>query len=147
VLDTTTLRSTVLLVMTPSLHVAIVQHAMGYSSQGDNPAGAISIGVRVDEARPMVYRGRAVGPLEMTVARSGEGFENVCPSGIRYIVVSLPQGKAERYAADLWHEPGLLGFGPTPHQRLAFRGLEGFREVDRALQGDAGRTVGADRFE
>jgi hypothetical protein len=116
VLDATTLRSTVLLVMTPSLHVAIVQHAMGYSSQGDNPAGAISIGVRVDEARPMVYRGRAVGPLEMTVARSGEGFENVCPSGARFVAVSLAQEKVERYAADLW---GARGDGLPPAGRPA----------------------------
>jgi hypothetical protein len=28
---------------------------MGYSSQGDNPAGAISIGVRVDEALVWTY--------------------------------------------------------------------------------------------
>jgi hypothetical protein len=48
VLEATTFRSTVLLVMTPSLQVGLVRHAMGYSSQGDNPAGMLSIVVRVD---------------------------------------------------------------------------------------------------
>jgi AraC family ethanolamine operon transcriptional activator len=109
VLDVTAFRSTVSFVMTSSLQVAYLHHARGYSSQGDNPAGALSIGVRVDEARPMIYRGRAIRPLEMNVARAGEGYETICPSGLRFVVVSLPQEKAERCAADLWHEPGLLG--------------------------------------
>jgi AraC-like DNA-binding protein len=117
VLGPAAFRSSVSFVMTPSVQVASVHHAMAYSSQGENPVGAVSIGVRVDEARPMVYRGRAVGPLEMTVARSGEGYENVCPSGARFFVVSLAQAKIERCAADLWHVPNLLTHAPD---RLRF---------------------------
>ena len=109
-LDAPGFRSTVSLVMTPSLQVGLVRQAMGYSSQGENPAGMLSIVVPVDQARPMAYRGRAVGPMEMALTRSGEDFECVCPSGARFALVSLAQEKVERYAADLWHGPNLLEF-------------------------------------
>jgi hypothetical protein len=42
VLDATAFRSNVSFVMISSLQVAYLQHAMGYTSQGDNPAGALS---------------------------------------------------------------------------------------------------------
>ena len=117
VLDSGAFRSAGSLVITPSLQVGLVQHAMGYSSQGENPAGAISIVVRIDATRPMVYRGRSLGPMEMVVARSGEGYECVCRSGARFVVVSLAQEKVERVAADVWHEPNLLKRSPD---RLRF---------------------------
>lgn len=117
VLDATAFRSTVFLVTTPSPQVARVRHAMGYSSQGENPAGMLSVVVPVDEVRPMAYRGLALGPMEMAVTRSGEGYECVCRSGARFAVVSLAQEKIERYAADLWHGPSLLEHSPD---RLRF---------------------------
>jgi AraC family ethanolamine operon transcriptional activator len=117
VLNATAFRSAAFLVITPSLQVAPVQQAMGYSSQGDTPAGALSMMVRLDEARPMVFRGRSVGSQEMAVARSGAGFECVCRAGARFIVVSLPQKEVVRCASDLWHEPNLLTHSPD---RLRF---------------------------
>jgi AraC-like DNA-binding protein len=117
VLDTAAFRSRVLLIMAGSLQVSFVGHAMGYSSQGENPAGALSVVVPVDGTRPMAYRGRALGPKETAVVRSGEAYECLAASGARFVVVSLPQEKIERYSADLWHEPGFGGHAPD---RLQF---------------------------
>ena len=110
-------RSSVFLAATASLQVAIAQHTTGYSSQGATPPGMVSVAVPVDDARPMVHRGRLIEPMELGLARSGEGFECLCRSGIRFVVVSFAQEKAERYAADLWHQPNL---GSAPLDRLRF---------------------------
>lgn len=94
---------------------------MGYPSQGDNPAGTLSLAVPLDEARSMVFRGHGVGSLEMGVVRTGEDYECVCRSGARFVVVSLAQEKVSRYAADLWR-------GPSPSEHSPDR----FRFVDSA---------------
>jgi AraC-like DNA-binding protein len=117
VLNATAFKSTLSVLTAPSLQVASVQHAMGYSSQGQNPAGTLSVVVPVDGARPMVCRGRRVGPMQMAVIRSGDEYECVARAGARFVVVSLPQEKAERCAADLWHDPDLLTRSPD---RLRF---------------------------
>ena len=44
-------------VMTPTLQVALVQHAAGYCSQGQNPKGTLSMPVPLEESRPMILRG------------------------------------------------------------------------------------------
>jgi AraC family ethanolamine operon transcriptional activator len=100
-------RSTVFVVTTPSLQVGIAQHTMGYSSQGENPAGTLSLVVPLDDARPMIHRGHFIQPRQIGLIRSGEGYECVCRSGVRFVAASVALEKAERYAADLWHEPGL----------------------------------------
>ena len=110
-------RSSVFLVATPSLQVAIAQHTTGYSSQGATPPGTVSVAVPVDDGRPMAHRGRLIEPMQLGLTRSGEGFECLCRSGVRFVVASVAQDKAERYAADLWREPNLLG--PSP-DRLRF---------------------------
>jgi AraC-like DNA-binding protein len=100
-----TCHSTVSAVMTPSLQVALVQHTRGYSSQGTNPAGTMSLAIPVDDTRPMVHRGHAILPMQVGLARSGEGYECVCRAGARFVVASVAEEKAEQYATDLWHEP------------------------------------------
>jgi hypothetical protein len=99
----------------------------------DTPAGALSMMVRLDEARPMVFRGRAVGPQEMAVARSGAGFECVCRAGARFVVVSLPQREVVRCASDLWHEPSLLAHSPD---RLRFADSARFAAQYRQRYGE-----------
>ncbi len=100
-------RSTVFLAMTsPSFQVGLVQHTQGYSSQGANPAGTLSIAMPVDEARPMVHRGHGVRPMELAVIHGGEGYECVCRLGTRFVVASVSQERMEGYAGDLWQMPG-----------------------------------------
>lgn len=110
-------RSTLFMVKTASLQVAHVQHAVGYSSQGESPAGMLSFAAPLDEARPMVHRGHGIGPMELGVTRSGEEYECVCRSGVRFVVASVVQGRSAQYAADLWNEPGLCRH---PSDRLRF---------------------------
>jgi AraC family ethanolamine operon transcriptional activator len=110
-------RSSAFLAATASLQVGVVQHTTGYSSQGANPAGTITVAVPVDDARPMVHRGHLIQPIQLGLMRSGEGFECLCRSGIRFVVASFAQAKAELYAADLWHQPNLAS---DPLDRLRF---------------------------
>jgi AraC-like DNA-binding protein len=100
-------RSSVFLVTTPSLQVVIAQHTAGYSSQGATPVGTVSVAVPVDDALPMVLRGRVVEPMQLGMTRSGDGFECLCRFGVRFVVASVALEKAERYAGDLWHEQNL----------------------------------------
>ena len=65
----------------------------------------------------MVHRGHGVGPMEMALIRSGEGYECVCPSGTRFVIASVAQESAERHAADLWHRPDVWRDSPD---RLQF---------------------------
>lgn len=107
VIGAATCLSSVFLVATPSMQLVHVRHAMGYSSQGENPAGMLSLVVPVDDARPMAHRGHGIDSLQLGLTRSGEGFECICPHGVRFVVASVAREKAEQYAADVWHEPGL----------------------------------------
>lgn len=122
-LDATRRRSTVSLVATASLQVGLVQHDMGYSSQGENPPGTLSIVAPVDDGRPMVHRGHGIGPLQAALIRSGEGYECVGRSGARFVIASVAQETLERHAADLWHEaagwrhaPDRLQFPDSEHR-------------------------------
>jgi AraC-like DNA-binding protein len=109
--------SSAFLVATPSLQVAFVQHTTGYSSQGATPPGTISVACPVDDARPMVLRGHLVEPLQLALSRSGDGYECLCRFGVRFVVVSVALERAERYAADMWHEQRL---GRDSPDRLRF---------------------------
>lgn len=96
-------------VMTRSVQLALVEHSLGYCSQGDTPKGSVTLAVPVDEARPMVHRGRGVEGLDMCVTRSGTGFELVNRFGTHHLVVSVSQTMLEQYAGDLWCEPRMIG--------------------------------------
>ncbi len=117
-------RSSVYLAITsPSFQVGLVEHTRGYSSQGANPVGTLSIAMPVDEARPMVHRGHGIRPMELGVIHGGEGYECVCRQGTRFVVASVPQERMERYATDLWHTPDAwrgsidrLGFVDSAHR-------------------------------
>ena len=65
----------------------------------------------------MVHRGHGIGPMELGVTRSGEGYECVCRSGVRFVVASVVQERSAQYAADLWNEPGSCRH---PSDRLRF---------------------------
>ncbi len=111
-------RSTVLLATTSSsFQVGLVQHTQGYSSQGANPTGTVSIATPVDEARPMVHRGHGIRPLELGVTRGGEGYECVSRFGTRFVIASVPQARVEAYACDLWQMPAAWR---APMDRLQF---------------------------
>lgn len=141
VLDGTALRSTLSVVTTSSLQVALVQQSTGYSSQGTNPVHTLSIVVPVD-GRLMVHRARGIGPLEAGMTRSGEEYECVCRAGASFIVASLACEVAERHAADLWHEPDALGhtsdrleFDDATHRS---RYVEACRRIMRVVQSQPG---------
>jgi AraC family transcriptional regulator, ethanolamine operon transcriptional activator len=95
-------------VMTPDVQLAMVQSSAGYSSQGQNPKGSMSIAVPLDESRPMVHCGHNVDGPEMAVVRTGQGFELVNRSGAHHLVASFSESRLEQYAADIWGDPDLL---------------------------------------
>lgn len=98
-------RSTMFVAAMRSLQLAVVQHSKGYSSQGANPVGAVSIVVPFDDARRMVHRGHAIRTMQLGMIHSGEGYECVCRVGTRFVMASVPQERMEGYARDLWHAP------------------------------------------
>jgi AraC-like DNA-binding protein len=117
VLDATAFRSRLSLVATSSLQVALVQHAMAYSAQGENPTGVFSMVTTVDEARPLVHDGRTLEPREMALIRSGKGYACVNRRAAPFLAVSVAAEKMERYAADMWHRSNL---GSQSADRIRF---------------------------
>jgi AraC-like DNA-binding protein len=146
--------TTMSLVMTQSLQIADVQHAMGYSSQGNNPKGAFSVFVPLDQRAPMVLRGRPLGPVDMGLLRSRDAIELVCPAGARFLIISIPEDTVERFAATVWHKPHLsarpadrLRF-PDPTHRLRF--IDRCRDTLNDMRAQPGVLDDADnttRFE
>ena len=96
------------IVMTPALQLAMVQSSAGYSSQGQNPKGSLSIAVPLDETRPMVHCGQNVDGPEMAIVHTGLGFELLNPTGAHHVVASLQESRLEQYAADIWGDPKVL---------------------------------------
>ncbi|MGE5358197.1 MAG: hypothetical protein ACM3NQ_04210, partial [Bacteroidales bacterium] len=94
-------------VMTPSLQIAHVQHSMGYGSQGRNPHGAVTLVLPLDHTAPMIHRGRSIGPRDMGLLRNSDGFELACPRGARFLLVSVPEDRTERFAAEVRQEPDM----------------------------------------
>ena len=109
------------LVMTPVLQLAMVQSSAGYSSQGQNPKGSLSIAVPLDESRPMVHCGHNVDGLNTVVVNPGQGLEMIYRTGAHHLVVSLSESRLEQYAADIWGDPKLL---KNTASRLRFPGSE-----------------------
>ena len=94
-------------VTTKDMQLARVQHSRGYSSQGIGPKGTVSIAVPLDEARPMVYRGHVIDPLDLGVHHNAEAFELTNRAGADHLLASFSLAKFEEYAADISHEPYL----------------------------------------
>ena len=91
--------------ITPSLQFGLVQHAMGYCSQGQNPTGALTLVTPCNPAQPMIYRGRRID--SMALLRSNVEFELFCGSGAQFFVASFLKERVERFAADVWQVPKL----------------------------------------
>ena len=92
-------------VMTQSVQLALVEHYLGYSAQGNNPRGCLTFIVPLDEDQPMLHRSSSLDNLQMGVTHSGKGFELVNPIGSRHLLASVSQTVLEQYAADLRREP------------------------------------------
>lgn len=92
-------------VMTKNMQLARVQHLNGYSSQGEGPKGMVSIAVPLDEARPMIHRGRGIDPMEMILHHSGEAYELTNRNGADHLLATFALARFEKYADDIWHEP------------------------------------------
>jgi len=94
-------------VTTKDMQLARVQHSRGYSSQGVGPRGTLSVAVPLDDARPMVYRGHVIDPLDLGVHHNAEAFELTNRAGADHLLASFSLAKFEQFAADIWHEPRL----------------------------------------
>jgi len=94
-------------VMTKNIQLARVRHLNGYSSQGVGPKGTVSIAVPLDEARPMIHRGRVIDPMEIGVHYNGETYELTNRNGADHILATFSLARFEKYADDIWHEPCL----------------------------------------
>jgi AraC family transcriptional regulator, ethanolamine operon transcriptional activator len=94
-------------VMTKNIQLARVQHLNGYSSQGEGPKGTVSIAVPLDEARPMIHRGRVIDPMEIGVHYNGEAYELTNRNGADHILATFSLARFEKYADDIWREPCL----------------------------------------
>jgi len=113
------------LVTTPTMQFGRVQHSSGYNSQGQNPKGAISFALPLDEARPMIHRGHAIDSLHMGMVQNGEGYELRNPAGADQIVTTFSAAKFDQYASVVWRDS-------APRQRKAQR--FGFRNRTQKLR-------------
>ena len=141
-LNSTKWRTRMLLAGTPSLQLGFVRHAVGYSSQGENPAGTLSIVVPIDEKRPMVHRGHDIGPMQMGLIRSGEGYECVSRFGAEFVIASVARESLERHAADLWHTPDEWRDLPDRLQFVDSAHRSGFLDACRRILGEVSEKPG-----
>ena len=91
-------------VLTPSLHLGQVSLSVAYAGQGYSPSGHVAVVMPLDE-RPIVYRGRLLGPLEIGVAREGAGYEILNRHGSNQMVASFSRKMMEAHAATMLDEP------------------------------------------
>ena len=94
-------------VLTQSLHLGRIVLSVGYSGQGCSPSGHVAVVMPLD-TRPMLYRGRLLGPVEMGVSRDGIGYELVNRHGSNQLVASFAGETLKAYAATMLDEPQLL---------------------------------------
>jgi len=129
-------------VMTQSLQLALVEHSLGYCSQGDTPKGSVALAVPLDDLRPMVHCGRSVNRLEMCVTRSGTGFEVVNRFGSRHLVACVSETILEKYAADLRSEPLITGHSADRLRFPAMANRQRYVEVCQTILDDVQRQPG-----
>ena len=107
-------------VLTRSFQVVLVEHAAGYSSQGETPKETVSFLVPLDPQRRLIHRGKGVDQFEMGVTRSGSGFELLNHSGSYHLVVSAHEATLEQYCYDIGGDAFSLGHSPN---RVRFRDM------------------------
>lgn len=95
------------------VQLGMVQHTRGYGSQGATPARTVSFLVSACDDRPITFRGRFGGSLDVQCVHARAEFELICPLGSDHLITSASAASIDHAAIDLLGhpltEPGRLG--------------------------------------
>jgi AraC family transcriptional regulator, ethanolamine operon transcriptional activator len=100
------------------IQLGVVHHTRGYGSQGAPPAGTVSFLVTAGDDKPVTFRGKTGGSLDIQV--SGGEFEMLCPFGSDHLVTSASAANIDHASIDLLGHP-LTGSGRMGGLRFSNR--------------------------
>jgi AraC-like DNA-binding protein len=96
--------------ITSAVQIGQVRHSSGFGSLGAAPSGAVSFLVTTGPRRPVSFRGRFGGALDVHSVAMGAEFELLCPHGSKHVVVAVSAAFINHAAIDLlgrqWSETG-----------------------------------------